>query len=68
MANPFKIKGKKECDECGTELFDSDLAFFHNNEVICEQCAEEAGVICGCGNYKKEEYDHCYTCNQEGVW
>lgn len=65
MANPFAIRGFKECDQCGSHLMDGDQAYYHDGDILCNDCAEEAGVVCDCGGYKKEEYDLCYTCNQE---
>jgi len=65
MANPFKIKGSRECDQCGTELVEGDIAYFHNDDFICEECASEADVVCECGNYKKEQYPTCYECRNK---
>lgn len=72
MANPFELKGKRNCFGCSDEMLSGDMVFFHDDHVLCESCADDNGIVCECGNYKKEEYQKCYTCFQEertdGMW
>lgn len=64
MSNPFKVKGTRDCDECGKEVteVDGEMMYFHNGDFICEDCAGDQDVVCECGNYKKEQYPTCYDC------
>ena len=65
MANPFQVKFDSECQECGSIVDQGENMFADDGMFICEPCAEELGVICSCGNYKKPEYDTCYNCKDD---
>lgn len=64
MANPFAAKFKSQCQNCGA-IVEKGIAMYAANKLfICEACAEEGGFVCKCGNFKKAEYDSCFTCSQ----
>lgn len=62
MANPFITQYNKKCDYCEAEIILGREIYIHNSDRICIDCAEEADVVCDCGNYLKEGYEKCYTC------
>jgi hypothetical protein len=64
MANPFPTKFDSQCQQCESMLDRGDLMYAHDDLFICPDCAEEAGVVCDCGNFKKEDYKKCYDCSQ----
>jgi hypothetical protein len=35
---------------------------FDEREKICWLCAEMDGLLCACGNQKKQEHPTCYLC------
>ena len=62
MSNPFKAQFDSTCNSCGAEIFDGDDVYAVDGDFVCEDCAEENGNICECGNFKKAEYEKCYEC------
>lgn len=63
MANPFEnVRTASECYNCEDIVTKGELMFAHDGEFICEQCAIDLGCVCGCGDYKKPEYETCYNC------
>jgi hypothetical protein len=60
-------KWKTGCARCGTTTEEGDELFFVNNlfderEKICSLCAQMDGLVCACGNQKKQEHPTCYDC------
>lgn len=67
MSNPFPARFDSDCQSCGDTVEEGELMFAVDGQFICEECAEEGGNICpNCGNFKKEEFDLCYTCHEKG--
>jgi len=62
MSNPFEVRATRHCATCEEPVEQGDLMFAHEDNFICENCAREMDLICDCGNYKKEQYEMCYTC------
>jgi hypothetical protein len=60
-------KWKTECARCGTTIEEGEELFFVKNlfeerEKICSLCAQLDGLLCECGNQKKQEHPTCYDC------
>ena len=62
--NPCPAFLNTVCDICGEEMEEGDDVFFHEGDKYCELCAEEAGIVCECGQYKKPQYETCYECKE----
>ena len=66
MANPFAATFASECTQCGRDIMEGDTTFAHEDEFICEQCAEDAEIVCPeCGKYKKPQFDACFECHED---
>lgn len=63
--NPCPAFPNTICEGCGEEIEEGDDVFFHEDEKLCEQCAEQLDIVCDCGQYKKPEYETCYECKEE---
>jgi hypothetical protein len=62
-------KWQTEFARCWTTIEVDDELFFAEGllgekEKICWLCAQMDGLLCECGNQKKQEYPTCYTCKQ----
>ena len=60
-------KWKTACARCSTTIEEGDDIFFVKNdfderEKICYLCAHIEGLLCDCGNQKKQENATCYSC------
>ena len=65
MSNPFPNHFDSTCDSCGDDIFEGDLVFVIDDQFVCEDCADANDNICPeCGNFKKEEYEFCFECNE----
>lgn len=53
------------CDSCNAEIEDEKV-YFTDDGNICQVCASEFGVVCGCGSFKKPDFEKCYTCANPG--
>ena len=62
MSNPFEVTGNLYCASCEVKIPKEELAYARDGEFICEECADADNNICGCGNFKKSEYETCYEC------
>lgn len=62
MANPFNVKFDSDCHDCGNTVEEGNQMFAHAGGFICEDCAENALVVCECGGYKKADFALCYEC------
>jgi hypothetical protein len=63
-------KWKTDCARCGTTIEEGEELFFLTNlfdekEKICWVCAQMDGLLCECGNQKKQEHPTCYSCKLE---
>ena len=61
---------KTDCARCSTTIEEGDEVFFVTNlfderEKICGLCAQTDGLLCVCGNQKKQEHATCYSCKLE---
>lgn len=65
MANPFPTKFVSKCQICEVKVFEGDLMFAYNKQFICEMCATENGIVCGCGKIKKIDFKTCWDCYEE---
>ena len=68
--NPFQNRFDNNCGSCGDMVHEGDAMFAHEGIFVCHSCANSNGNICGgkcLGNYKKSEYDLCFTCNEKLV-
>lgn len=65
MANPFKNKFDSHCGSCGDDMWEGDMVYAVDGAFVCPDCADNNGNVCDCGNFKKEEYDECYSCHEE---
>ncbi len=65
MPNPMEAFANSFCDICGDSIPEGEEIYFHNNEKYCRDCADNENIVCDCGNYKKPEFDVCYSCYQE---
>ena len=64
MANPFPTKFDSACQSCESMVYKGDDMYAADGLFICGSCASEAGVVCACGNFKKPDYETCFTCNE----
>jgi len=62
MSNPMPAYKNSRCDECENEIPTGEDVYFHDGNKFCMSCAEEADIICECGNYKNPDYTQCYSC------
>ena len=63
MANPFEATFDSDCGNCGELMEEGEMVFAHESIFMCEDCAEDKGIICSeCGGKKNPEFDHCYKC------
>jgi len=62
MSNPFEAKFESECQNCGDTVDEGEEMFAVEGEFWCRDCAKRTNNICKCGNYKKDEFDSCFTC------
>lgn len=52
-----------ECEECGDTIQVGDPIYFLDDIKICENCAEDASIVCPeCGGQRKPEFPKCYEC------
>lgn len=66
MSNPFTIKTYGKCFQCDDVMNEGDMAYYHENKMFCEYCADKENIVCtDCENYKKPEYEQCYECYNE---
>lgn len=65
MSNPFPNRFTSKCNSCGTTLYEGDMVFAADSMFVCENCAEANDNVCGCGNFKKENFPKCYSCNKQ---
>ncbi len=65
MSNPSSAFKNTICDICGEDIPEGDDLFFHDHEKYCKSCAEEADIVCDCGDYKKPEFEYCFSCHNE---
>lgn len=63
MENPFEVRNNDMCHDCGTSMEEGDIMYRDGREHICEDCAEERGIICECGNYKFSGHETCSNHN-----
>src|SRR5918992_4915586 len=58
-----------DCARCGGRMEEGDDIFFATGllgkEKICYTCAFMDGLLCTCGNTKKQEHATCYDCKRE---
>lgn len=61
--NPVNAYKNTVCGGCGEVLEEGEKLFLTDDGRFCEACAEDEGYICGCGKFKKQEYEECYECH-----
>ena len=58
-----------DCARCGGRMEEGDDIFFATGllgkEKICWTCAFMDGLVCECGNGKKQVYAKCWDCKRE---
>ncbi len=65
MSNPFNSKFDSVCGSCGDEIYERDLVYVVDDLFVCRNCAEDRDRVCPeCGDYKGEDFDTCFGCNQ----
>lgn len=62
----FTAKYDTRCTECDDDIMEGDPIFFADGAKLCQGCADDAGYVCECGEYKKPEFDTCFDCHQHG--
>jgi len=66
MGNPFPSHFDSACNSCGDMIFEGDDCFAVDGQFVCESCAEANGNVCPeCGEFKQEQFEVCYKCNEE---
>src|SRR5687767_9683464 len=63
-------KWATDCNRCGTRVEEEDEIYFAKDhfgdrEKICYTCAFMDGLLCDCGNMKKQDYAMCWDCKRE---
>lgn len=64
MPNPFLALKNTKCDNCDEYIDEGDDVYIHDGEKFCGDCAQSAGWICDCGNFKKPDFNKCYECSR----
>lgn len=67
MPNPFKTRFDSECQDCGGMVDEGEFMYAVDGSFLCQDCANSEGVVCNCGNIKRESYDRCWDCFQKNT-
>lgn len=67
MSNPFSAQFQSHCQSCGEDMLEGDDVYVVDDAFVCKDCAEANGNVCECGNFKKEEFEECYSCHAEMI-
>lgn len=62
MSNPFPASFDSKCDMCGVRIPKENNIFAVDFLFICADCANSSWNVCGCGNFKKSEFETCFQC------
>ena len=64
MGNPGSAFKGAICDQCSETLEEGDDVYFCDGQKFCEECADENGNVCDCGNFKKDDFKECFDCSK----
>lgn len=53
------------CQSCGNFMAQGQPLYIHEEEKLCDECAEAKGLVCKCGDQKKPHFDECYGCHMK---
>lgn len=63
MSQPYQSFYDTECTDCGEAIAEGEDMYMEDSDKVCVPCAKDRNIVCSCGNYKKEDYEECFTCH-----